>query len=87
MEVPEDLSGFFIWVKKRYGLANPCADLGLWKRPDNLPRYYTLEEICQILAAVRTDLERALVLLILDNGSPNWGGRQRAQIQASRTTG
>ena len=64
----KNLSAFFNWAKKRYGFENPCSELGVWKRPDGLPRYYSLEEICQILAAVRTDLERTLVLLILDNG-------------------
>ena len=61
-------TAFFIWVEKRYGLRNPCQDLGRWNPPDTLPRYYTREEIDRIAAAVLTDIERALIALILDNG-------------------
>ena len=64
----KNLTAFSIWVEKRYGLRNPCQDLGRWNPPDTLPRYYTREEIDRIAAAVLTDIERALIALILDNG-------------------
>ena len=64
----KNLTAFFIWVEKRYGLRNPCQDLGRWNPPDTLPRYYTREEIDRIAAAVLTDIERAVIALILDNG-------------------
>lgn len=64
----KNLSAFFIWAEKRYKLRNPCRDLGRWKQPDTLPRYYTREEIALIEGAARTDIERALIALILDNG-------------------
>ena len=64
----KNLTAFFRWVEKRYGLRNPCQDLGRWNPPDTLPRYYTREEIDRIAAAVLTDIERALIALLLDNG-------------------
>ena len=62
------LNVFFRWAGKKYDIPNPCPGLGRWPPPLQLRRFYSLEEIKAIMAAVRSDLEYVLVVLILDTG-------------------
>ena len=59
---------FLKWVENRKGLPNPCRCMEPPPAPENVRRVLSVQEVDQLINSVKTDRDRALVLLPLDTG-------------------
>ncbi len=62
------LKTFFGWCVQTHALTNPCDGLRPIPQRRNWPRVLTEEEITLLMKASNTPRDRALLLVILDNG-------------------